>query len=650
MSNGFNPPRWLTTSVVGLLLLLHFGLAVSSVRYKSNTFDEIIHLTAGYTYWKFNDYRFQPENGNLPQRWVTLPLLLQSQAFPEIVHNVWDAGHEFFFKLGNDPEAMLHWGRIMVVLLSMALGFVVFLISRNLFGPLGGIISLILYAFSPTMLAHGRLTTSDMAAALFFIASIQSLWSMMHHMTWFSMAGASAAVCCLLLSKMSGVLIVPIFIVLCAIRLIRGDPLTIKFRRSKQVLGRKKQTVWFLFATATITAVCLMGIWGAYGFRFVAASDFPPYSGFSFSSWDEKLAKTGMPGAGIRFMRDRQMLPEAYLYGFAHVLSYGQKRGAFMNGRYSDHGWWYFFPFCLAVKTPLISMLILLLSIFALLTVRKSGDLYNMSPQLTLAAIYFVVAVSASLNIGHRHILVFYPVMFILAGGVARQYGRFKRVFLCLSPVFLFVLILETQVLWPDYLAFFNAAAGGPRNGYRLLVDSSLDWGQDLPWLKKWLEKKRLFTNGKWPVYLAYFGTASPIHYEIPATIIPLRPLPWLKDVEQRTGPLQPGYYCVSATELQQVYGIHGKWTRSYEIAYWDSRESAEKYLRHAKTSPGNGVRGGNAEKTLARFERLRFARLCGYLKKREPDAHVGHSILIYFVSPTELNQALLGPPPGKVD
>ena len=646
ISDGIKLPEWLTWAIVSLLLLLHMSLAVSSMQHKSNTFDEIIHLTSGYTYWKFNDYRFQPENGNLPQRWVALPLLFQSLAFPTVVHNVWDVGHAFFFKLGNDSGKMLFRGRCMILLFSTALGLVVFLISRNLFGSLGGMISLVLYAFSPTMLAHARLTTSDMAAALFFILSVQTLWFVMHRITWFSLFGASLAVCCLLLSKMSGVLIVPVFVVLFTVRLIRGDPLTVQLRRSRQVVRRKSQTLWILLAFGVVSGVSLTGIWAAYGFRFTAA-DTPVYSDYSFSSWEEKLSNTGKPGEMIRFMRDLKILPEAYLFGFAHVLNYAQKRGAFLKGRYSDHGWWYFFPFCLAVKTPLSVMLVLLLSMITLLTVRKPGDLYNLSPLLTLAVIYLVVAVSTKINIGHRHILVLYPVMFICAGGISRLYPKLKGMSLWLSPAFLLVFIMETQMIWPDYLAFFNACAGGPKNGYRLLVDSSLDWGQDLPGLRRWLEKKGLIGNGKSPVYLAYFGTASPAYYRIPATIIPLRPLPWIEDVEQQKGPLRPGYYCISATELQQVYGIYGTWDAVHEKAYGLLRKKVVAYPNPSNMLSINGEMSQCSENTLSRFERLRFARLCAYLKKREPDAHVGYSILIYVVSPAELQDALFGPSPG---
>ena len=57
----------------------------------------------------------------------------------------------------------------------------------------------------------------------------------------------------------------------------------------------------------------------------------------------------------------------------------------------------------------------------------------------------------------------------------------------------------------------------------------------------------------------------------------------------------------------------------------------------------------GKDEKFKTRFDRfakLRFARLCAYLRQREPDDHVGHSMLIYRLSKEQIAEALEGAPP----
>ena len=163
------------------LVVLYWGMGVSSQVEKSTTVDEVAHLTAGYTYWLANDYRFHPENGNLPQRWAALPVYLGSYRFPSLDQpawwqsNVWVSGEQFFHRVGNDLAGMLMKGRAMIALLGLGLGLVVYGWSRSLFGPTGGMISLILYTFCPNLLAHGSLMTSDMAIALALTAALWCL-------------------------------------------------------------------------------------------------------------------------------------------------------------------------------------------------------------------------------------------------------------------------------------------------------------------------------------------------------------------------------------------------------------------------------------------------------------------------------------------
>ena len=99
--------------LVGMLLMVHWGLAVSSVLEKSCTNDEIAHLTGGYSHWITGDYRLNPENGQVPQRLAALPLLFGDYRWPDMEQpvwwrsDVWLVGQQFFYELGNDVEVML---------------------------------------------------------------------------------------------------------------------------------------------------------------------------------------------------------------------------------------------------------------------------------------------------------------------------------------------------------------------------------------------------------------------------------------------------------------------------------------------------------------------------------------------------------------
>ena len=107
-------------------------------------------------------------------------------------------------------------------------------------------------------------------------------------------------------------------------------------------------------------------------------------------------------------------------------------------------------------------------------------------------------------------------------------------------------------LIWPHYLAYFNELAGGPRNGYRSLVDSNLDWGQELRKLKRWLREREI----EEPINLCYFGMADPRFYQIRHVKMPggyeLEPPFGRKNSFSRA--FRPGYLAISATALQGVY------------------------------------------------------------------------------------------------
>jgi hypothetical protein len=69
----------------------------------------------------------------------------------------------------------------------------------------------------------------------------------------------------------------------------------------------------------------------------------------------------------------------------------------------------------------------------------------------------------------------------------------------------------------PRYLQYFHELAGGPAGGHRWLVDSNLDWGQDLIRLRRYMEQR-----GIPAVHLAYFGRVDPSVYGV--RFLPLEP------------------------------------------------------------------------------------------------------------------------------
>ena len=163
--------------------------------------------------------------------------------------------------------------------------------------------------------------------------------------------------------------------------------------------------------------------------------------------------------------------------------------------------------------------------------------------------LYLGLTFTRSIDIGHRHLLPIYPFLFVAAGRAVGVLSRPRAP--AAGAVILGALCawyaLGTLRVHPHYLAYFNEIAGGPRNGYQWLVDSNLDWGQDLKGLKAYMVAK-----GIPRLKLSYFGSADPAYYGIDAEILPgyMAPHPTRVTREVRPGDL----VAVSATNLQGVY------------------------------------------------------------------------------------------------
>jgi len=621
------------TLVAGALLALFWWMAASVSREHSTTADEIFHVTAGYSYWTLGDYRLQPENGNLPQRWAALPLLASDVHFPKTDQAAWrsadvaDIGQQFFYESGNDLPRLLASARAMIALLGAACGLLVFFWARSLFGPVGALLATVLYAFCPLLLAHGGLATSDMAATLGFLAATLTGWRLLHRVTPARVLLAGLAWGGLALAKFSAPLFAVMFGAMLVLRCLRHPALPVLFGpRPTRVRGGRAVGVLAMAALAALL-IAWITIWAAYGFRFDGLCSAGGYN----HPWADY--GTGLAVRVTGWARALHLLPDAWLQGFAHTLFFAGGRPAFFMGEYSTHGWLAFFPVGFALKTTLPALALLALAAVALARQKSARRWYRLAPLLVFLVIYGAVMLTSRLNIGVRHLLPLYPVLYLLAGAVVwlprRRWGATVLAILLAGHA------AASLSIRPHYLAYFNPLLGGPEHGYEHFVDSSLDWGQDLPGLKSWLATHARDEK----TYLSYFGSGSPAHEGITATRIAdgyfdLRGRELLPEM---TG----GVYCISATMFQQPYTLvrHG-WTPEHEHRYAELRGWLNAWRAGRDTTPRAA-----AIPRLIELEHLRFGRLCAGLHRRSPDAEVGYSILIFRLTEAEVRALLDGPP-----
>ncbi len=629
------------------------------MREKSTTADELAHITGGYTFNHWSDYRLHPENGILPQRWQALPATLRGAAYPSMAtpawrkSEVWLTGYAFFYESGNDPAALLFSARAMNSLFGAALVLLVYFWSRELWGDAGALVSALFCALCPTMLAHSGLATSDMSMAFFLLAASGAYWRHLHDgrkRLWVLSAlllGLAAV------AKYTAVLLLPLALVMTVVRVLDPAPLTLAGATFRTRLGR-------LGAIAASTAaqglVAMAVIWLFFGGRYSVFNPALPAGELNLP-WAFVLSVGGLPAQVIEFCRAWHLLPEGWLYGLAFVLKHAEARAAFLDGNYSIFGWVEFFPKAFLYKTPpaLLAGVAAAAGLVAwrlrsLPAAHWSAHFRRVTPLVTLFVIYWFISLTSHLNIGHRHILPTYPVLYLLAGALGwammRAWVNSRRTGLVfgfgLSVLVGWQAVTAAQI-HPHYLAYFSPVGGGPTKGYHHLVDSSLDWGQDLPALKEWLGDHR--RPGE-TVHVSYFGTDEPARYVPDAVLLPRlpgfdRPRPWYW--------FEPGLYAIGATMLQHVYQAQrGSWTLEHERQYQQLRLSDASFralkanprdrpeLRHGLTTDEWAVAWG-------RYEQLRFARLCHYLRARRPDAQPGYSMLVYRLDQGEIDAALNG-------
>ena len=650
------------------LLLVCFGLLVFSVQMKSPTADEQNHIARGLAYLRTGDLRLSQEHPPGANAWEAWPLLLDPSIVLPLDSPSWADGEWYGFadqllwQANDRPQAMVFATRVPVMWLTLILAALVYRWGKELAGEgLGkkraGLLAMALVVLEPNLLAHGRLTTTDMAVTCLSYAAMYSLWRALRadpRPAWGRWAAVGTILGLALLTKFSALVLLPVMVLILALAVVvraRGPYLHGRAAQvSKEHLGTTDQSTTLLFAESV--PVGLPGRvarddrrrWLLLLFLLAIACALVVWAGYRFT-WGPISLLGGLSGPA-----------PAYWAGIETILRRtGGGSTAFLAGRVSETGWWYYFPVAFLLKTPLPTLFLLLLSRgrWAWRWVRGRTVKPRLMPLdwlcLGLPALAFWgMALAGGFNIGYRHVLPSLPLLYTLAGvwlgdvlhfragenprtgsagspalacgasdqpaeeGGTRR-GAVVGLYTCpgiaarcrgarptrglhsyLVVGLLAWLAVSTLSIAPDYLAFFNLFAGGPAGGYRYLVDSNLDWGQDLPGLARYVEQQGLDR-----IYLSWFGAAHPEAYGFD-----FAPLPgfW----RFRSDPLsygfnplgpQPGLYAISATNLQ-------------------------------------GIKLADPD-TYAWF------------LEREPDDSIGHSILLYRVERPAPDRALVVGVPG---
>jgi hypothetical protein len=545
------PPYLLAATI--LLLLLFTAQAALGSPANSAAFDEEYHLAAGYAYLRTGDPRLSTEHPPLVNLWNALPLTflnpnlpLDSPAWQNAVPD--DFGDAFLWQANYDQAVrIVLLGRLPIIALGVLLGAVVFRFAREMFGSHAALLALALYAFDPNLIANSRLSTTDLGLTAMMTIAMWRLWAWLKNPTRWNLVWVGAAAGAAMTTKFTGLMLAPMFVLAALVypinrhseRRLAAPRRFAADRGSEESFLRRIETLrrcaaqgdrlgilprfQRLLALAVVGFIALLVIWAVYGFEI------------------------------------RNNLPAAtYWRGLVKIYAeYSQGYPTFLMGQVSRTGWWYYFPVTFALKTPLPTLILLA---FGSIVVAKQRSWQRASAVWLPPAFSMAAAMFSPLTIGYRHILPVLPFVIILAANAANlQFPilnfKFKSrlVRWRVSPCHLVIALFAWQALgaaliFPHHLSYFNELAGGPGNAHNILVDSNLDWGQDLPALKAWLDKRGIDR-----VNLSYFGTAIPEAYGVRYWPLPgfLHFVigPEVDSFNPYTP--EPGWYAISATSLR---------------------------------------------------------------------------------------------------
>ncbi len=486
----------------GTLLALFAGLSLWEMAGDAVTSDERIHLPVGYAYWKKREFRLNPEHPPLVKLLCSAPLLGMKLTMPamepeaSLTYNQYQQvfGSEFLFK--QDADRIIFWGRLPAVLLGILMAFFIFLWSWQLHGhAAAGLLSLLLVAMEPTILAHSHYVTMDVASACFGVMAMFFLWrfSREGRAPYFVLASLGMALA--LVSKFSAIFLLPVFFFLLFVRFPPND---LKPAR-------------FLMTDSSLRTRILMSVAAMVGIAVVVQA-------FYLFSSDLLLYFRGVREVNANHNPN-------YLY-YAH-------------GKFYLGGVWWYPLYAFLLKTPLPTIIAILVAAISYLRDARR-QLRDLVFVLLPAGTTTLAVCAFADNLGVRYTVPVTAFLLVMAGRSFFVFTarRKSRIWAGLLAAWLLISVLHVS---PHYISYFNELIGGPANAPYYLDDSNVDWGQDFRRLVQYLRKNGIseVTLSVWgPTPPEYYGDRYGIHFK-----------PW-KQAEARSASPPAGVYAISVNNL----------------------------------------------------------------------------------------------------
>ena len=534
--------KFLAYFIASILLLFMFVVALLSSKGffgdpgDSATMDEVAHIPAGYSMAKYLDYRLNPEHPPISKFLSGLSLsfhhvagIKDSSAFQNI--DQWGSGLYMLYGTSNNPAQLLLWARIPTMILMIILGFFIFQWAYELFGAKVSLFVLSMFVLYPDIIAHGRLVTTDVAAALGFVIAAYYFHKCIEKNNLKNQIFTGLALGLAELFKFSAVILPAIFILLILIRVF---------------INRKEQKPWlYLKELSKMLGVIFLVALGLIWLVYIPLVWNTP-AGIEHKLIEMNLTsdpKTLILRNFLHLFENNPFTRAIGHYLLGVMLVFSRVEGGnntFIMGHVSDKSISWFFPVAWLIKTPITIIILFLTSLGFIFKkiISKSLDNSNkwlISLLFVPVLVYWIITLKGQLDLGIRHLMPTIPFVLLLIGYLLYYLFNTERKAIYISLVGVLVLFMgwSTMSNYPNFISYFNEFV--PKTDrYKYLVDSSLDWGQDLLRLKKYTDDNKIDY-----LKIDYFGGSKPSYY-----------FPNFTEWHAANGPTT-GWLAVSATYYQ---------------------------------------------------------------------------------------------------
>lgn len=551
-------------AVIIILLLIMFIISVTSVYNFAITYDEICYIGLG-KYFVNSGFKLDGGVYQGPLSFYLNSLPLYFMDFKDSIwdyHTCWFTGKDIVFNSGYDSRFIVFLSRLPLILTMVLGGIYVYLWSSKLYKTKAAIVALILYSFSISVMGIGRLMFTDTALLVFIFIASYYFWGYLRNRTTFNLIFSGMMLALAILSKASGLYLIPIFI--------------FWYFFHDRI---KKPYIKNILPLIYIFIIAYFVIFLSYGFQFGTISSAYPahYDNRVHEVFQEKIENDNIRNLALFFYEKVPVPAPTYYAMLGHVGSLSSRgvKGFFFGellGPGEKPIYYNLMLFLIKSQVSLILFVVITLIFFRKFKLNTKDEYYLLTPILFI----FIFFTLNQFSYDIRHILPIYPFLFVFVSKSVNL--RFKdKLKDSIYSVFVIILIawyiISALLAFPFYLSYFNEFVGGSKNGYKYLLGANLDQGQDIYRLKEYLDQNNINH-----VYFSFHGAQDPSLFGINHTYLPTGHwqvwVPEFIEFEKDFSNIyedcnkKHGYVVISATNLQNRFTNNNQcfdWLKEYE-------------------------------------------------------------------------------------